>query len=227
MPQSSRSLRSSADGTWRRAEKNHRVMARSTAALWGKGPASEESRMRFGCPGIIRSAWNPCRSLKRMASGKNPICRSSQVSALRRAFSGADGFHGNSSARGTTGTPIDASPACGRLVPEQVDRHAAGRRAARAASRGCRTGRRRASRAPRRGRPRPARRSSRGGRADRRLDAGGDRGCVETVRRAAPRAECRRPASPRRRARATVRPWSSPVTARARRSASPSAPTGA
>ena len=182
--------------------------------------------MRFGCPGIIRSAWNPCRSLKRIARGKNPICRSSQASTLRRAFSGAEGFHGRSSARGTTGTPIDDSQRADDSSPSRLTATSAvaeplvqlredaaldedaGREllgeddpdplaAHRAADAPTATSTRAAIEAA----SRPCARSASGG---------------------VPQAG--QPSTP---STSTVRPWSSPVAARARRSASPSAPTGA
>ena len=59
-------------GMCRRGLKNHRCIARSTRGQRGSGPSRSLSSIQFGCPGCIRSVWNPCRWFRRIASGWYP-----------------------------------------------------------------------------------------------------------------------------------------------------------
>ena len=88
-PEHSRRIASSSRaGTCRRALKNHRSIARSTGGQCGSGPSRSVSSIQLGCPGCIRSPWNPCRRLRRIASGWYPMRRSSQASMRASARSG-------------------------------------------------------------------------------------------------------------------------------------------
>ena len=79
---------SSRAGTCRCALKNHRSIARSTGGQCGSGPSRSVSSIQLGCPGSIRSPWNPCRWLRRIARGWYPMRRSSQASTRPSARSG-------------------------------------------------------------------------------------------------------------------------------------------
>ncbi len=59
--QSRRIAASNRLGTWRSRLKCQRSSARSSVLQRGNGPARAESSIQFGCPGCIRSRWNPCR----------------------------------------------------------------------------------------------------------------------------------------------------------------------
>ena len=217
---------SSRAGTCRCALKNHRSIARSTGGQCGSGPSRSVSSIQFGCPGSIRSPWNPCRWLRRIARGWYPMRRSSQASTRPSARSGRPSGE-TSSSPCRTGSSAASPPILPRTPAARETPRQASPRGARAGRAGSPCRRRPGWRADRGGRPRDASHSSSRGRAGSGGSSADVRGDPLRERRAVQRVEAERLGGRPTRGPAVDAEDRDRRPASAERSASPSPPTGA